>query len=201
MNETDELKTERNNNLTDDAKIENQATIDPDNQMTRQHSNQGKQDDSLNVALVKKVNAIAPSGRVAYKRGMTMSRQKTYTSRRDQKFDDDESHDEAYQQTESVDNSLQFKNTQGQVVSNKPNSRFKNYKEIFNNLLKSTNVTTMYPICSVIISYDSTRAITVTKANEREYYVKMYDLESYELTFEEKIGGRPDCYIKIKEVE
>lgn len=56
----------------------------------------------------------------------------------------------------------------------------------------------MYPIVSVIISYDSTRAITVTKANEREYYVKMYDLETYELTFEECIKG---TYIKLKDVE
>ena len=47
----------------------------------------------------------------------------------------------------------------------------------------------------------STRAITVTKRNDREYYVKMYDLESYELTFEEKIGGKPDSYIKLKDVE
>jgi len=62
-------------------------------------------------------------------------------------------------------------------------------------------VTTLYPIHSVIISYDSTRAITVTKRNEREYYVKMYDLNTYELTFEEKLGGGPEDYIKIKEVE
>ena len=86
-------------------------------------------------------------------------------------------------------------------MGNKPNPRFKNQKELFNNLLKSTDVTTMYPICSVMISYDSTRAITVTKRNEKEYYIKMYDLESYEMTFEEKIGGNPDNYIKLKEVE
>jgi hypothetical protein len=92
-------------------------------------------------------------------------------------------------------------NTQGETVGNKPNPRFKNHKELFNNLLKSTDVTTMYPICSVIISYDSTRAITVTKRNEKEYYIKMYDLETYEQTFEEKIGGLPENYIKLKEVE
>ena len=53
----------------------------------------------------------------------------------------------------------------------------------------------------MIITYDSTKAITVTKRNDREYYVKQYDLESYEMTFEEKIGGGPDQYIKLKEVE
>jgi len=53
-----------------------------------------------------------------------------------------------------------------------------------------------------MISYDSTLAITVTKKNDMEYYVKMYDLKSYEMTFEEKIGTPDDsCYIKLKEVE
>jgi hypothetical protein len=59
----------------------------------------------------------------------------------------------------------------------------------------------MYPIVSMIITYDSTKAITVTKRNDREYYVKQYDLESYEMTFEEKIGGGELQYIKLKEVE
>jgi hypothetical protein len=52
-----------------------------------------------------------------------------------------------------------------------------------------------------MISYDSTRAICVTKKGEREYYIQMFDLESYKKTFEEKIGGGSDDFIKIKEVE
>ena len=96
---------------------------------------------------------------------------------------------------------MQYINTQGEKVSNKPNPRFKNFSEVFRNLVKSTNVVTMYPIVSMIITYDSTKAVTVTKKNDREYYVKQYDLESYELTFEEKIGGGADQYIKLKEVE
>jgi len=87
------------------------------------------------------------------------------------------------------------------MVVNKPNPRFKNHRELFGNLLKTTEVTTMYSICSVIISFDSTRGITVTKKSEKEYYVKMYDLETYEMTFEEKIGGNDTDYIKVKEVE
>ena len=53
----------------------------------------------------------------------------------------------------------------------------------------------------MIITYDSSRAITVTKANDREYYVKMYSLTTNELTFEEQIGGGATDYIKLKEVE
>jgi hypothetical protein len=86
-------------------------------------------------------------------------------------------------------------------VSNKPNPRFKNYSSVFKNLVKSTNVATMYPIVSMIITYDSSKAVTVTKKNDREYYVKQYDLETYEMTMEEKIGGGEDQYIKLKEVE
>lgn len=59
----------------------------------------------------------------------------------------------------------------------------------------------MYSIVSMGISFDSTRAITVTKKNDQEYWINMYDLANGELTFEEKVGGSPDQYIKLKEVE
>lgn len=52
-----------------------------------------------------------------------------------------------------------------------------------------------------MISYDSTRAIIVSKKREREYYVTMFDLESYKMTFKERVGGGPNDYIKIKDVE
>ena len=58
----------------------------------------------------------------------------------------------------------------------------------------------MYPIVSMLITYDSSRAVTVTKKDDRTYFIKMYGLESYEMTFEEKIGGAPNSYIKLKEV-
>lgn len=53
------------------------------------------------------------------------------------------------------------------------------------------------------ISYDSTRAITVSKASEFESYVNMYDLNTNKMTFEEKIVGRSkhQTCIKVKEVE
>ena len=52
-----------------------------------------------------------------------------------------------------------------------------------------------------MISYDSTRAITVTKKDDREFWVRMYSLQNYEKTFEEQIGGKDDSYIRLKEVE
>lgn len=83
----------------------------------------------------------------------------------------------------------------------RPNPQFKNYRDIFSNLMKETNVSTMYPITDCIITYDSTRAIVTMKRNDKEYFVKMYGLENYKLTFEERVGGEGSDYIKMKEVE
>lgn len=52
-----------------------------------------------------------------------------------------------------------------------------------------------------MISYNSKLAITVTKKDDTEYFIKMYDLITYKQTFEEKIGGLEESYIKLKEVE
>lgn len=60
---------------------------------------------------------------------------------------------------------------------------------------------TLYPIVSCIITYDSTKTILVSKKDDTEFWVRMYDLESYDKTFEEMIGGRPECFIRTKEVE
>ena len=68
-------------------------------------------------------------------------------------------------------------------------------------MVQHKKVVTMYPVISMIITYDSTRAVTVTRKNDQECYIKMYDLKSFQLTFEEKIGGEEEDYIKIKEVE
>lgn len=78
---------------------------------------------------------------------------------------------------------------------------FKNNRAQFDNLLKLHERSTEFPIQSVSISFDSRRAITVTKRDERAYWVRMYDLESYEKVFEEMIGGEPNDYIKMKEIE
>jgi hypothetical protein len=83
----------------------------------------------------------------------------------------------------------------------KPNPRFKNFNDVFSGLTKSKNVPTMYPLINCCITYNSKSAVTVTSKSDREYWVKQYNLENYMITFEEKIGGNPDSYIKLKEVE
>jgi len=79
--------------------------------------------------------------------------------------------------------------------------KFKQFEELFKYLTRSKNVITQYPIVTCMITYNSKSAVTVTKKDDREYYVKMYDLGTYKQSFEEKIGGTPTSYIKLKEVE
>lgn len=54
----------------------------------------------------------------------------------------------------------------------KPNRRFRNFNDVFTGLTRSMNVVTHFPLVSVMITYDSKSAVTVTKKNDREYYVK-----------------------------
>lgn len=92
-------------------------------------------------------------------------------------------------------------NENNDTVELKANSRFQNYANIFSNLLRVKNVQTEWPVLNCIISFDSTRVITITRKSTFEYYVKMFCLQSYELTFEEKVGGDPSQYIKLKDIE
>jgi hypothetical protein len=48
-------------------------------------------------------------------------------------------------------------------VFNKPNSRFKNYKNVFENLLLTRNCDAGDPILNSMILYDASRIVTVSK--------------------------------------
>ena len=72
---------------------------------------------------------------------------------------------------------------------------------MFSGLTISKNVATQYPVISAIITYNSKSAITVTKKDDREYFIHQFDLESCALHFEESYGGIPEeSYIKMNEV-
>ena len=68
-------------------------------------------------------------------------------------------------------------------------------------MLKESRIMTEFPINTCMISYDSKRAVTVQKKGEREYRIQMFDLESYDKTFDETVGGDTKDYIKIKDIE
>ncbi len=40
-----------------------------------------------------------------------------------------------------------------------------------------------------------------SKSCDKEFWISMFDLESYEMTFNEKVGGEADSYIKLKDIE
>lgn len=109
-----------------------------------------------------------------------LSIKKEYVSRRARDYDDTDSADEKKEEddVESAGNKpvetgvISYRDTKGNVTSLKPNIRFLGYKNIFKDLLKQTSVVTMYPILSMIISYDSTKAITLTKKDDRTCFVK-----------------------------
>lgn len=83
----------------------------------------------------------------------------------------------------------------------KPNKRFRNFNDVFSGLTRSKNVVTQYPLINCSITYDSKSAITIEKNNDREYWVKQFSLETFVVSMEEKFGGLPNSYIKLREVE
>lgn len=80
-------------------------------------------------------------------------------------------------------------------------AKFKNYKSVFEDLTKHRKVDTPNDIVSMLITYDSTHTVAVTKNSDCLYFIKMFHLETYECTFEEKVGGSDESYIKMKDIE
>jgi len=129
-----------------------------------------------------------------------------YQSRNMKCYDDDLSHDEdeveevpTRQQKQAKlkrQNSVNF-----YIDGNKPNPRFKNYREQFTNLLDKKLIKTELLVKSARISLDSKRILAIMMKNDREYYVQQYDINSMDLEFNEKIGGKENSYIKVKQVE
>lgn len=79
-----------------------------------------------------------------------------------------------------------------------PNPIFKNYQSMFANFLDAITIHTTHDVINIHITYDSSRAITVTKESDSVYWINMYDLDTYEITFSEKVEG---TYIKCNEVQ
>ena len=98
-------------------------------------------------------------------------------SRRDITYDEENSGDSSGEEDlDWVKESMKYINTEGFDIKVKPNERFRNYRNVFNNLVVSKNIKSMYPIVSAAISFDSQAVITITKASEHEYWCKMYSL-------------------------
>ena len=91
---------------------------------------------------------------------------RTYTSRRTAKFDDNNSGDEGGNRRETKykdTGAISYRDTNGNETILQPNSRLIRYKDIFQNLLKTQSIITTYPISTMLMTYDSTRVICVSK--------------------------------------
>lgn len=100
--------------------------------------------------------------------------QRKYTSRRLKEHDDSDSQEEENKDRPS--HAIEYKDTQGNVTSLQPNEKFNSYGQIFKDLLKQVSVLTLNPIVSCIITYDSTRVVTVTKESDQVSFINMYCL-------------------------
>lgn len=80
-----------------------------------------------------------------------------HPSRRDLHYDEQDSGDSSAEEEgyDWVKDSMQYLNTEGFETKVKPNERFKNYKDVFNNLVVSENIKTMFPMVSAAIAFDS----------------------------------------------
>ena len=83
-------------------------------------------------------------------------------------------------------------------VFNKPNERFKSYKNVFENLLMTRNCDCEDPVVNAIILNDATTIVTVCKQSNKCFKVKMFGVDDGIQCFEESFTGN---YVKMKEVE
>ena len=120
--------------------------------------------------------------------------------RRQYDYSDDKSQDSEDDKIDAT-KGITMQNDDGSVTELDSNPQFKNYQSIFQNLLKVKTINTGNSIIACSITFDSARVITLTRSSDQEYYVKMYDLVTFEQKFEEKIGGDENQYIKCKDIE
>lgn len=69
---------------------------------------------------------------------------------------------------------------------------------MFGSFLDAITVHTNFAVINTHITYDSTRAVAIIKESDKQSWVIMHNLDTYEKTFSEKISG---AYIKLNEVE
>ena len=106
-----------------------------------------------------------------------MSQSGSYRNRASVKYEDSDSLDS---EADSEDHSKPHKHDAYNIKEENiiSNDRFKYFSELFSTLVKSKEVMTQYPLVEMMITYNSKLAVTITKRSDREYYVKMYNLNT-----------------------
>ena len=120
-----------------------------------------------------------------------------HRSRKNMEYEDDDSCDSDTELKSSILQSsgeIAYLDSLGNPGKMQANPKFNNYQSVFENLLKTTHVETQYLIQNMELTKDATTAILVTKKDDSEYYIRMFDLETQQMTFSEMVGG---SYIKM----
>lgn len=99
-----------------------------------------------------------------------------YNSRREKTYEDSDEEDDVklggkVKFDDDNDGSIVYKNNQGKIYSVPGSEKFKSYKTMFQNLVKQTELVTQHPIVSMIITFDSTRTICVTRKDWTTSYI------------------------------
>ena len=123
-----------------------------------------------------------------------------YESRRTVVYDEDADTTGHVNKYHAHNNDIQWKDTLGNSHSISANPQLTSHSHVFQNLLKTDTVITDHVICSMMMSYDSTRIISVQKKDNHESYVAQHCMVEKTKVFYEKFGGHKESYIKIKEV-
>jgi hypothetical protein len=72
--------------------------------------------------------------------------------------------------------------------------RFKDYKHDFINMTERHFVNTQFDVISIILTYDSTQAITVLYHSDKLYYIRLYNLESESMNEYQLTGRHIKCH-------
>ena len=95
---------------------------------------------------------------------------------------------------------IEWFDSKGETRSLPANDFLAKHKNLFRDVVKTESIITDNPLVTMMISFDSKRAISVQCEDEQTSYVEQHDIITGERVFYEKYGGKEESYIKLQEV-
>lgn len=83
-----------------------------------------------------------------------------------------------------------------------PFIRFKNYKKVFEDMVRNTRLQTNDPVISISIAFDASMLLVLTKKSDARFIVTCYDLTLDQKPCGREIFGDDDkSFVRIKQIE
>ena len=83
-----------------------------------------------------------------------------------------------------------------------PFIRFKNYKKVFEDMVKNTRLETSEPVISISIAFDASMLIVLTNKSDARFIITCYDLkEDQKICGRETFGDDDSSFVRIKQIE